>query len=84
MSTWPTDDNYSLRRRDGDIHVLCARCDCYSEVFSLPRGRFDIIRVAMEAHDACHEVISKAKRGEAVSALELGGLVADFEPGGPA
>jgi|GEM_PF-1134529 hypothetical protein len=83
MSTWPADDNYSLRRHDGDIHVLCARCDYYSEVFSVPRGRFDIIRVAMEAHDNSHEVIGKARRGEAISAVELGGLVADFEPGSP-
>src|ERR1039457_1481781 len=57
MSTWPTNDSFVVRGFDDSIHVICARCDCYSEVFSLPRGRFEMIRVAMEAHDCAHEVI---------------------------
>ena len=60
MSSWPTNDNFVVRGLDDDIHVICARCDYYSEVFSLPRGRFEMIRVAMEAHDSAHEVIGRA------------------------
>jgi hypothetical protein len=80
MSTWPTNDNFVVRGFDDNVHVICARCDYYSEVFSLPRGRFEMIRVAMEAHDCAHEVIGRARRGEAVSAADLEGLVDDFEP----
>jgi hypothetical protein len=84
MNTWPTNDNFVVRGFGRDVHVICARCDYYSEVFCLPRGRFEMIRVAMEAHDSAHEVIGRARRGEAVSAADLEGLVDDFEPTGPA
>jgi len=83
MSTFPTNDNFFIRGLDSEIHVVCARCDSYSEVFCLPRGTFETIRVAMETHDAAHEVIDKARRGESISAVQLETLVDDFEPRRP-